>query len=480
MTDHRLIGRQIRKSTRADGSIDIDTLTKLVSDAYEEYDTAHRISERATNLMSEELLRHKARLEDEVRVRTEELLREKERAERASQAKSTFLANMSHELRTPMNGIIGLTRLLTNADLLPAQNELASAVLQSAESLLYLLNDILDFSKIEAGQIVFEHAAFDLRATLGSAVRLLTPVAEAKAITITFVYERDAPTMVVGDLARINQIVTNLLGNAIKFTEQGSVTLSVASETSELGERLFKISVADSGIGITPEQIQKLFIKFSQADASTTRKFGGTGLGLAISKELAELMGGNIKVASEPGKGSVFTLTLPLMEAATETLQQIDSGDPARPTAEPTLAHYRILVVEDHPFNMMFARLQLQQYGFKHITEAKDGVVALAKMEEASGAPFDLILLDCQMPNMDGFETARRIRANEPSGRRLPIIAMTAHAMDGDRQRCRDAGMDDYITKPINPDHLLATILKWLPTQPTPLLSVPDLHQRIS
>jgi signal transduction histidine kinase/ActR/RegA family two-component response regulator len=525
-----------------------------------------------------ELSAHREHLEHEVAARTAELRGAKERAEEASRAKSDFLANMSHEIRTPMNGVIGMTELALESTLTTLQREQLTTVKSSAEALLQIINDILDFSKIEAGHMSLDPTSIELASYLDGILRSFLPQAQQKGIAVTREIEDSLPPWIRVDAMRLRQILVNLLGNAVKFTSRGAVTLRVAAvavvagpidsggldaraldpgidaESVDAGWTRIRYSVIDTGIGIAPERQAAIFEAFTQADGSTTRRFGGTGLGLTISARLAELMGGDLSVESEPGHGSAFHVTLPLERSATEllaggrdaaasneagrsgenrsarellaptpTLASEDAGamegravepiaaapaiaatGPAEASASananasrsgsasaeiggPTLiadagpvagarggagagtisnadkpgAGRRVLLAEDNPVNRRIVVLALKKHGY-HVTEAEDGHLAIQTY--LSSPPFDLLLLDVQMPTKDGFSVIAEVREFERgTGRHTPAIALTAHAMAGDRERCLAAGMDDYLTKPIKPRELVEAVQRWVP-----------------
>jgi signal transduction histidine kinase/ActR/RegA family two-component response regulator len=381
-------------------------------------------------------------------------------AEAASEAKSAFLATMSHEIRTPINGVIGMSGLLLDTPLSADQRDLTTTLRDSGEALLSIINDILDFSKIEAGRMEVESAPFELRRCTASALDLVRGRAVEKGLTLTVRIADDVPAFVSGDVTRLRQVLLNLLSNAIKFTDKGEVALDVQRGTGDA----LRFAVRDSGIGLSDAAIAKLFRRYTQADAGTARQYGGTGLGLAISRQLAELMGGALQVESAgAGQGSTFAFTI----RAPAVAASLVAADAAPVRADPGMATrhpLRILLAEDNVVNQKLALRLLQRMGYA-ADLARNGMEALAAI---NAQRYDVVLMDVQMPGMDGLAAAREINARAPDGDRPRIVAMTANAMQGDREACIAAGMDDYLTKPIRVDRLVAALTQTPARTPIP------------
>ncbi|MCA8962200.1 MAG: response regulator [Planctomycetes bacterium] len=388
-------------------------------------------------------------------------------AQRANQAKSLFLANMSHEIRTPLNGLVGTQDLLARTHLDAKQTHLVQVAQKSARALLTVIDDILDFSKIEAGRLELESVCFDPRAVIHDVTMVFAHAAESKGLDLSYQVASNFPVTGWADEVRVRQVLTNLVSNAIKFTDRGEVIVRGRVLESESASARVEFSVTDTGPGIPPERQSLLFERFTQLDASTTRRFGGTGLGLAICSRLSGLMGGRVTVNSEEGRGSTFRFEIDL---ASESPQRAPSVVRRReePSIDPSSSNL-VLVVEDNEINQLVVAEILKEAGFE-VSLADNGREAIDRLESE---PVDLVLMDCQMPICSGFEATEEIRRREEDGEcfarnglRLPILALTANVVTGVREQCEATGMDDYLTKPIDREAMLDSIDNWLTAQP--------------
>ncbi|MFN7086700.1 MAG: ATP-binding protein [Burkholderiales bacterium] len=391
------------------------------------------------------------------RAASELSIRRRIATDAANAAKTQFLANMSHEIRTPMNGVLGALDLLGHSELTPAQRHLLETATSSGEALLTVLNEVLDFAKIEAGKLEVIREPLAIRSVLLSVANLFSPLAQRKGLTLATNFDPTLPARVRGDAAHLRQVLLNLVGNAIKFTERGSIVIRARRGAGgNDAHPLVVFEVEDTGIGIAPEIVPRLFTPFFQADQSNQRRFGGTGLGLVISKRIAEAMGGELSVVSTPGRGSTFRLSLALEALASPH----ESAAAAAATGAPLGLAGKVLLVEDNAVNRMLMGAMLKKLGLE-VIEAENGEIALQQLQRMS---VDLVLMDCQMPVRDGFSATREIRERErlALAPHIPVVAVTANALSGDADRCFQAGMDAYLAKPFTLDQLREAVAPWL------------------
>lgn len=428
--------------------------------------------ERINSAITRQLRRYVQELERARSVETEtaadlmrlndELAAAKNRVEHAMEARAQVMARISHDIRTPLSGIVGMSQFLLEGETNPAHREYVLAVHSCANSLTLLLNDVLDLSKAESGKVVLADAPFDLHALCSEIANLFRAALDGKPVQFEFSYSPDTPRHVVGDEQRLRQVITNLVGNAVKFTSAGTIGLSVVSAVTSKGGRRFRIKVTDTGIGIRAERMQRIFDPYEQADPDIASRFGGTGLGLSICKHLAELMKGSIEVASVYGQGSVFTLTVPLVPAVAGDHSRDSTSPAAGETASPGVG-LKVLVADDNRVNQTVCRRVLEKLGAS-VDVAGNGLEVLGACATHS---YDLILMDCNMPELDGYEAARCLRQSE-GGNRMKIVALTADGTPESRRKCFDAGMDDWLVKPLRVEALRKSLSACEPSGPLP------------